>query len=53
MFHLNFWMHAVKRILEVVLGDKANSVVFDNSKLKRLVPDLLQPLDLIKGLGKL
>ena len=24
-----------------MLGDKANSVVFDNSKLKRLVPDFV------------
>ena len=30
-----YWSHAVGSLI----GDKANSVVFDNSKIKRFVPD--------------
>ena len=33
-----------------LLGDKANSVVFDNSKLKRLVPDFVATTRLDQGI---
>jgi len=33
-----------------LLGDKANSVVFDNSKLKRLVPDFVATIRLDQGI---
>lgn len=32
-----------------LLGDKANSMVFDNSKIKRLVPDYHAPIPLARG----
>ncbi|MFC5468947.1 SDR family oxidoreductase [Cohnella suwonensis] len=35
-----------------LLGDKANTVVFDNSKLKRLVPDFVATVRLDQGLKR-
>jgi len=35
-----------------LIGDKANSVVFDNSKLKRLVPDFVATTRVDEGIGR-
>lgn len=35
-----------------LIGDKANSVVFDNSKLKRIVPDFCATTRFDQGIGK-
>lgn len=35
-----------------LIGDKANSVVFDNSKLKRLVPDFVATVRVDQGIGQ-
>ncbi|MOA48977.1 hypothetical protein D3C78_1718010 [compost metagenome] len=35
-----------------LLGDKANSVVFDNSKLKRLVPEFVATTRFDQGIKK-
>ena len=35
-----------------LMGDKANSVVFDNSKLKRLVPDFVATKSFNEGIGE-
>lgn len=36
-----------------LLGDKANSVIFDNSKIKRLVPDYAATMPFSRGVGEI
>ena len=51
MFHLNFLAACSKEDYRGgLIGDKANSVVFDNSKLKRLVPDFVATTRLDQGI---
>jgi nucleoside-diphosphate-sugar epimerase len=43
-----YWPHAVGSLI----GDKANSVVFDNSKIKRFVPDFVCRVTWAEGLRR-
>jgi nucleoside-diphosphate-sugar epimerase len=43
-----YWPHAVGSLI----GDKANSVVFDNSKIKRFVPDFFCKVTWAEGLRR-
>ncbi|HJS20754.1 MAG TPA: NAD-dependent epimerase/dehydratase family protein [Anaerolineales bacterium] len=44
----HYWPHARGSLI----GDKSNSVVFDNSKIKRLVPDFTCEVDWANGLRR-
>jgi nucleoside-diphosphate-sugar epimerase len=44
----HFWPDAVGSLI----GDKSNSVVFDNSKIKRLVPDFVCEVDWAEGVRR-
>ncbi|HET9587992.1 MAG TPA: SDR family oxidoreductase [Anaerolineales bacterium] len=43
-----YWPHAVGSLI----GDKSNSVVFDNSKIKRFVPDFVCEVDWAEGVRR-
>jgi len=43
-----YWPHATGSLI----GDKSNSVVFDNSKIKRFVPDYLCEVDWAQGVRR-
>jgi nucleoside-diphosphate-sugar epimerase len=43
-----YWPHAVGSLI----GDKANSVVFDNSKIKRFVPDFVATVPFAQGVRR-
>jgi nucleoside-diphosphate-sugar epimerase len=43
-----YWDHAVGSLI----GDKSNSVVFDNSKIKRFVPDFKCDVDWAEGVRR-
>jgi nucleoside-diphosphate-sugar epimerase len=43
-----YWPHATGSLI----GDKSNSVVFDNSKIKRFVPDYLCEVDWAEGVRR-
>jgi nucleoside-diphosphate-sugar epimerase len=43
-----YWAHATGSLI----GDKSNSVVFDNSKIKRFVPDFVCDVDWAEGVRR-